>query len=325
MTSNVSAILVNYNAGPELRRALQSIADELAAVTWEAVVVDNASSDGSAAIVAEFAPRARLVRNERNVGFARGVNQGLGASSGPVVLIMNPDCRLVAGAFGPLHKVLKRRESCAIVGPCILDPDGSVQGSARGDPDMVTGLFGRSTFLRRLLPGLGVSKRNVVTDEPARGGKDSVIVDWLSGACMLARREALQTVDGFDERYFLYWEDADLCRRLRARGYHVRYVPEAVAVHRVGHSSRRARASAIRAFHESAYLYYSTHVAPGGSQHKFTRRVRRRLKRMLARAILSARCWLHLLVQSPRTRPLENLLDERRRVPADREARRQAR
>ena len=105
---------------------------------------------------------------------------------------------------------------------------------------------------------------------------------------------AVTTVSGFDERYFLYWEDADLCRRLRARGYHVRYVPEATAFHRVGHSSRRLRASAIRAFHQSAYLYYSTHVAPGGAQQRLTRRVRRRLKRLLARVILGVRCWMQL-------------------------------
>ena len=102
---------------------------------------------------------------------------------------------------------------------------------------------------------------------------------------MLARREALDAVGGFDERFFLYWEDADLCRRLRARGYHVRYVPGATAIHRVGQSSRTARASAIRAFHESAYLYYATHVAPARSIPSAP----------LARAILPARCWLQLV------------------------------
>ena len=310
MTPEVSAILVNYNAGRELHRALQSIADELRGMAWEAVVVDNASSDGSPEIVAEFASHARLIRNEENVGFATGVNQGVAASSGPVVLIMNPDCRLVPGAFLLLRKVLLRRERCAIVGPCILDPDGSVQGSARGDPNMFTGLFGRSGRLRRALPRLAVSKRNVITDEPGRAGQDSVIVDWLSGACMLARRDALLSVGGFDERYFLYWEDADLCRRLRKSGNHVRYVPSAVAIHRVGHSSRRARAAATRAFHDSAYLYYSTHVAPGGNQHGFGRRVRRRLKRIVARVILSARCWFQVMRQSPRRdRLLQDFID----------------
>src|SRR5687768_4010218 len=98
-TPDVSVVIVNYNAGLELGHALESVAEDLAGRHWEAVVVDNASSDDSAASVARFEPHARLVRNEQNLGFARGVNQGLAATSAPVVLILNPDCRLVAGAF----------------------------------------------------------------------------------------------------------------------------------------------------------------------------------------------------------------------------------
>ncbi len=280
----VSAILVNYNAGRELAMALQSIADDMAERSWEAVVVDNASSDGSAEEVAAFAPHARVVQNPQNVGFARGVNQGLAATAAPTVLIMNPDCRLERGAFGVLNGELQRDERVALVGPRILNPDGSVQGSARGDPDMLTGLFGRSAALRRALPNLAVSKRNVVAD--ASGA--SIEVDWVSGACMLARRSALDRVHGFDERYFLYWEDADLCRRLRGERYQIRYVPAATAIHRVGHSSRVVRSSAIRAFHESAYLYYSTHVATTASP-----------KRLAAKVLLAARCWLKLQQSRP--------------------------
>jgi GT2 family glycosyltransferase len=280
----IAAIFVNFNAGPELRRALQSVADELVGRTWEAVVVDNASADGSGAIAEEFAPQTRLLRNLENLGFARGVNQGVTATSAPLLLVMNPDCRLVAGAVHGLEAVLAAHVDCAVAGPRILDPDGSVQGSARGDPDMLTGLFGRNAALRRIMPGLAWSKRNVVSDSAVQEGHDSISVDWLSGACVLVRREAFERARGFDERYFLYWEDADLCRRLRTLGYHVRYAPGATAIHRVGHSSRHARESAVRAFHESAYLYYSTHVA----------RSPLNPKRLVARAVLAARCWLHL-------------------------------
>jgi N-acetylglucosaminyl-diphospho-decaprenol L-rhamnosyltransferase len=280
----LSAILVNYNAGDELRRALQSIADETHGRPWEAVVVDNASSDGSAAIASEFAPYATLVSNTENAGFARGVNQGLARTTGARVLIMNPDCRLVGGAVDTLLAEIDRHEFCAIVGPRILNPDGSVQGSARGDPDMFTGLFGRTTFLGRFMPRLAISRRNVVSEAAIRSGHESIAVDWLSGACMIARRDALIKVNGFDERYFLYWEDADLCRRLRQAGYHVRYVPGATAVHRVGHSSKVARAASIRAFHHSAYLYYVTHNAPRRLQ----------LKRGLAKLMLAARQWVML-------------------------------
>ena len=282
-TPDVSAILVNYNAGRELEIALRSIADEFSGERWEAVVIDNASSDGSAAAVANLSDHLRVVRNAENGGFARGVNQGLSMTSGSLVLIMNPDCRLVPGGFAALRRELERSDSYAIAGPRILNPDGTVQGSARGDPNMFTGLFGRTTVLRRALPDLAVSRRNVVSDSVGQNGSSSVTVDWLSGACMLARRVVLQSVGGFDERYFLYWEDADLCRRLRARGYQVRYVPTATAIHRVGHSSRGVREAAIRAFHESAYLYYATHVAAGALP-----------KRLLARMLLNARCWLHL-------------------------------
>ncbi len=230
----IAAILVNYNAGGELARALRSIADEMVGRSWEAFVVDNASSDGSGASVADFAPMVQLVQNTANVGFSRGVNQGLAVSTAPLVLIMNPDCRLVAGAVATLRSVLDAHPDCAIVGPRILNPDGSVQGSARGDPDMLTGLFGRTALLGRLVPFLPVAKRNVVAEEAIRSGEQSVVVDWLSGACMLARRTALEQVGGFDERFFLYWEDADLCRRLRATR-----PSRAVCTGRDRHPSRR--------------------------------------------------------------------------------------
>jgi hypothetical protein len=282
MSADVAAVLVNYNAGSELVLALQSLASDLAGRDWEAVVVDNASVDGSDSFAHAFAPRVRLLRNATNVGFGRAVNQGIAACRAPVVLIMNPDCQVHAGAVATLHAQLDAHEACAVVGPRVLDPEGTVQGSARGDPDMLTGLFGRTGRLREWFPLLPAARRNVVTDAAIGNGTPSVVVDWVSGACMLVRRSAFDAVGGFDERYFMYWEDADLCRRLRARGYHVRYVPGATVVHQVGHSSRTARAGSIRAFHDSAYLYYATHVAKGP------------LKRALARVLLSARCWVKL-------------------------------
>ena len=283
MTPQVSAILVNYNAGGELKLALESIQADCAQIPWEAVVVDNASSDRSVDVVERF-PHSRLIRNATNVGFGRGVNQAVAVARAPLLLFINPDCRLMSGALSALRSVLDGEAGCAIAGPRILDPDGSVQGSARGDPDMLTGFFGRTGALRVLLPFLPVARRNVVAEDAVRTGAASVVVDWLSGACMLVRRDAFMEIGGFDERFFLYWEDADLCRRLRARGYHVRYVPGATAVHQVGRSSRTARRSSIRAFHASAYLYYATHVAPGALNPR----------RLLARALLGARCWWQL-------------------------------
>jgi hypothetical protein len=284
VTPEVSAVLVDYNAGGELREALAAIAAELSGREWDGALVDNASSDGSADAASTLAPPMRLLRNADNVGFGRAVNQAVAACRGRLVLIVNPDCRVGAGSFAALRAELEMHAGCAVTGPRILDPDGSVQGSARGDPDMLTGLFGRTSALHELLPFLPAARRNVVVEDAVASGRASVPVDWVSGACMLVRRDAFDAVGGFDERYFLYWEDADLCRRLRAHGYHVRYVPGATAVHHVGVSSRTARAASIRAFHASAYLYYATHVAPGALD----------VRRPLARALLGARCALRL-------------------------------
>jgi GT2 family glycosyltransferase len=275
MTPRLGAIIVNYNAGPELRQALESI-DRATCGSWQAVVVDNGSTDGSEAAATAFV-QVRLVRNSENVGFARGVNQAIRDCPADRILIMNPDCQLMPDSLPPLMAVLDDDPRCAIVAPRVLNPDGSPQGNARGDPDMLTGLFGRSSALQRTLPGLDVARRNVIA---GAAGDASMTVDWVSGACMLARRDAVVSVGGFDERYFMYWEDADLCRRLRERGHTIRVAPAASAVHRVGQSSRTARARSVRAFHDSAYLYYSTHVAPGVLNPK----------RWIARVLLEVRC-----------------------------------
>ena len=261
MSPEVSVIIVNFNAGRALAAALGSLERGLAGLTYEAVVVDNASSDGSLALVPDDG-RIRTVRQAANEGFARGVNAGLLASRAPLVLLLNPDCELTPGAVGLLGAELDRDPQCALAGPRLLDSDGSLQASARGDPTMLTGLFGRTGLLAKLFPRLRVARRNLVAEAAIRGGASSVEVDWVSGACMLARRRALDEVGGFDASYFLYWEDADLCRRLRQAGWRVRYAPVATVVHHVGASSRTARRLAAREFHRSAYRYYVSHVVP---------------------------------------------------------------
>jgi N-acetylglucosaminyl-diphospho-decaprenol L-rhamnosyltransferase len=269
---------VNFNSGPHLGTCLQSIAEH--APCAEVIVVDNASRDGSEDAAARVGPPVTLIRNPVNAGFARAVNQAFTAARGDFVLILNPDCVLFAGALAVLVRELESHCECAIAGPAILDEDGSLQGSVRGDPTMLTGLFGRTTLLTRLFPNSNLARRNVRTTIANPASREA---DWVSGACMLARRTAVDAVGGFDERYFLYWEDADLCRRLRARGYTIRYVPAGRVMHIGGRSSQSARGAAIRAFHRSAFTYYATHVARG----RFTRAV--------AWLLLTGRCRLKLL------------------------------
>src|SRR5712672_4724645 len=141
-------------------------------------------------------------------------------------------------------------------------------------------MFGRTTLLTRLFPNSNLARRSIQTVDADHHSREA---DWVSGACMLARRNAIEAVGGFDERYFLYWEDADLCRRLRARGYTTRYVPGGRVMHVGGRSSQSARGAAIRAFHQSAFTYYATHVARGP------------LTRAVAWLLLTGRCQWKLL------------------------------
>jgi N-acetylglucosaminyl-diphospho-decaprenol L-rhamnosyltransferase len=276
----LSVVIVNFNSGQHLARCLASLA-QIDDRDWNALVIDNASSDGSAEAAERAGGRVTLIRNRENVGFARAINQGIRQTQAPLVLILNPDCQLEGNAVRTLADELAAHDRCALIGPRLLDEDGTLQASARGDPDMLTGLFGRSSALRRWLPRARLAQANVRSHAAVASGLPSVIVDWVSGAAMLARRDALDRVGGLDERFFMYWEDADLCRRLRDNGFEIRYAPGARVVHVAGQSSRTVRRLALREFHRSAYLYYVTHVAPG----------RYDPRRWVARAILVARAW----------------------------------
>lgn len=272
-------MIVNFNGGAHLPRCLDTVAG--AAPEADVIVVDNASVDGSPASVTGRA-RTQLLQNRANVGFGPAVNQAVARATTDTVLILNPDCTIGSDSLPPLAADLAAHPECAIAAPRVLNDDGTVQGSVRGHPTLMTGLFGRTALLTRMFPGSRLATRNV----PVGGRTDSRegrVVDWVSGACMLIRRTAFLQVGGFDERYFLYWEDADLCRRLGQKGYTTRYVPAATVTHTGGGSSRTARPLAIRAFHRSAYLYYATHVARGP------------LMRVVARGLLGARCQWKLL------------------------------
>jgi N-acetylglucosaminyl-diphospho-decaprenol L-rhamnosyltransferase len=273
-------VIVNYNAGEHLACCLASLAPALADWNWHAIVVDNASQDGSERHALAAGDRVRLLPSDTNVGFGAAVNHGVADTHDPLILLLNPDAELAPGVVTALARELDRFPECAIIGPGILNEDGTVQGSARGDPTLLTGLFGRTTRLTRLFPTSAVARRNIISPADVPAGQQSVEVDWVSGACMLLRRDAFDEAGGFDTGFFLYWEDADLCRRLRNRGRTIRYFPAAHVRHAVGVSSKTARPASIRAFLASALRYYTKHVARNAPE------------RWLAAALLRTRAFL---------------------------------
>jgi N-acetylglucosaminyl-diphospho-decaprenol L-rhamnosyltransferase len=286
---DVSVIIVNFNSSAQARRCLESAAADLddtagrqtpPRVDWTAIIVDNASSDGGPSAL-QGLPRTVVIANDRNVGFGAAVNQAARTTNAGLLWVLNPDCEVLPGAFAALVETLDRHADCAIAAPQLLNADGSVQASARGEPTAWTGLFGRHTLLTRFFPSSRLARRNLPARDLVLADVESAPVDWVMGAAMLVRREMFDRVDGFDQRYFLYWEDADLCRRLRDRGYATRYVPRARVIHAGGASANTQSALATRAFHRSAYLYYATHVV----------RSRWHPMRWVARVALTARAF----------------------------------
>ncbi len=254
-TLRVSALIVSHDTRDELLRCLASL---FAGTSWplEVLVVDNASADGSPAAVEQGFPQVKVVRLAENAGFARANNRGLRETEAPLVLMLNPDTEVRPGAIEALVAVLDARPLVGAVGPRTLNPDGSLQVSF--GPDLTPLAEWRQ---RRLVRG-AKSLNPRVQARLAEMTKREFEPDWLSGSCILARREALLAVEGFDEGFFLYEEDADLCRRLRRVGWNVLFTPRAEIVHHLGSSMAKTPTRARLEYHRSHLRYYRKHNAP---------------------------------------------------------------
>jgi N-acetylglucosaminyl-diphospho-decaprenol L-rhamnosyltransferase len=257
---DLSVVILNYNAAPHVRACLASLPAGCEGLTYETIVVDNASPrPGIEAAVASF-PDVHLIRRRRNVGFSAGINIGIRTARGGAILILNPDTRLAPGAATTMLRYLRAHPDAGIVGPRMLNDDGSLQLSCRRFPDFSAALFNRNSLLTRLLPGNRYSTRYLMTDVDHSRVSD---VDWLSGAAMLLNRAALDRVGAFDERYFFTIEDVDLCRRMHDAGFRVVYLPDAVVTHRIGESARTAPNRVVLARHWGMWLYYRTYLRGG--------------------------------------------------------------
>jgi N-acetylglucosaminyl-diphospho-decaprenol L-rhamnosyltransferase len=224
----VDVVVVSYNSREQLRGCVQPLASVPGVAV---VVVDNASQDGSAAALADLP--VRVIPLEHNGGFAHGCNVGWRAGNSKYVLFLNPDARLDAESLARLAEVLDRSESVGIVGPRIMARDGALDFSQRCFPRLRS-TFAHALFLNRAFPRAQWASELV--REPTayeRAGSP----EWISGACMLVRRSLLERLGGWDEEFFLYCEDKDLCFAARAAGYDIRFDPSATAVHQGGASS----------------------------------------------------------------------------------------
>ncbi len=248
----VTIVIVGYRAYDELASCLSSLARHEPDVP--VVLLDHAADQTRGqALTARF-PQVIYLPTSRNDGFAGGVNAAVRHAGPGALLLLNPDCELTAPVVTSLLQVLAEFPRVGVVGGLLRESDGGLQASARHFPNATTAVAGRTSWLSRQLPGNMLSRRNLV---PSSGVPTPV--DWVSGAFMLVRREAFDQVSGFDPAFFLYWEDADFCKRTSQGGWSTVYVPTPAVIHRTARSSCHAPARSLWAFHRSALRYYLKH------------------------------------------------------------------
>lgn len=248
----LSVIIVSFNAKDLLIKCLQSLADnELPVGHWEIIVVDNSSTDGSVKEVKNWKLKAenkklkiRIIENKENLGFSRAVNQGIRITDGEYILLLNPDIIIHPGAIQKLLDFAYRHPEAGLIAGRLVYPDNSPQASVFRLPSVIGAVgeywLGQKGRFEKYLPS---------DDQPSS-------VEAVVGAVMLIPKKIIDLLGGFDERYFMYFEDLDFCRRLKCLNLEVYYLPSAVFTHYHGASSQKVSASANRWIVESSKIYH---------------------------------------------------------------------
>jgi GT2 family glycosyltransferase len=255
---DVSVVIVSYKVRDLMRECLRSLEPNLARLRGEVWVIDNASGDGSAEMVASDFPWVRLIANERNRGYGAANNQAIRQARGRYVLVLNPDTELPPSAIADTIAEMEAHPDIGALGPKLVLADGTLDRACRRSFPSPEVAFYRLFGLARLFPNHPRFARynllNVDEDTP-------LDVDSVVGAFMLVRREVVERVGMFDEAFRLYGEDLDWAFRIKKAGWRVRYHPAVVVLHYKGQSSRQRPASSIRLFYDAMQIFYDKHYA----------------------------------------------------------------
>ncbi len=251
MESNLSVIIVNYNSGKYLAECVKSVLaiDNVS----EVIVVDNASRDDSLERIEGFQDERLLsVSNDKNIGFAAACNQGLELTQHPLILFLNPDCLLEKQNLNILIDELVSDKTIGIVGPCVINPDGSEQANARRMFPRPKQSFFRAFGLSKLFPKL--FKDYLLNNTPLP--QEPTEVEAISGSCMLLRRDELVNLGFWDDNYFMHCEDLDLCMRYWQSGQKIVFVPDAKVLHHKGMSSQKEPVRILWNMHQGMLRFY---------------------------------------------------------------------
>jgi N-acetylglucosaminyl-diphospho-decaprenol L-rhamnosyltransferase len=252
---DLSVIILSWNTCALLEKCLEALDRFGKGIPFKTLVVDNGSMDGSQKMVRDRFPNVSLYQSEENLGFARGNNRGIDLTKGTYVLLLNSDAFLTEGALAALLRTIEQHPQAGIVGALLINPDGSFQASHSHFPGLwqefliLTGL-GRF-FYGRFYPSRG--------PEVAKGPQ---IVDYVEGACLLARREAIQSAGKLSDEFFMYAEEVDWCFAMKKAGWEVWYQPEARIIHVGGASSQNRRTSREGDLYRSRVIFFKKNYGP---------------------------------------------------------------
>lgn len=245
----LSVIVVNWNTRELLRACLTSVKRHTTGLEYELIVVDNGSSDGSPAMVREEFPDVALIENKDNRGFAAANNQGIRAAKGRAVLLLNSDTELIENALLQLHRFLFARTEIGAVGGKLVYPGGSPQWSYGYTPSLGRMLWITVSGILRIPWGRKPSAVIPKAEEPAHP------VEYIVGADLMVRKSVLEKVGLLDESFFAYFEETDLCARIREADHEVWFAPDVSIVHRVGSSFSPEQAGRLRIYYTSLFRY----------------------------------------------------------------------
>ena len=260
---DASVVIVSYNTRERLRACLESLYADIGGHSIGVIVVDNASWDGSADMVAKDFPQVQLQRSDTNLGFAAGNNVGFALARGRYVILLNPDALIEAGAIEAAITRMDLATDVGLAGGRLIDQHGVDQPSARQFPSLLNEFLTLSGLAARFPKSRLFGRFDRTWADPSQAAE----VDWVPGAFTIIRHDALKAIGPFDERFFLYYEEVDLCRRFRAAGWRIRYWPEIVVRHWGGESSKtvenvafsRSGSQLILWRMRSGLLYYRKH------------------------------------------------------------------
>lgn len=256
----LSVILINLNTRDFLQACLRSMKSRLSDPSFEVILVDNGSTDGSLEMVQSEFPEVRVFPQGKNLGFTRANNIGLREARGQYLLVLNSDTEIIGDALEKMCDYMDAHPDVGALGPKLLNPDGTRQLSCRRFPSYRTALFHRYSLLTRLFPRNRFSAEYLMT---GISDDEACETDWVSGAALLTRRETIEQVGLFDEDYFIYAEDVDWCYRMKQAGWRVVYFPSAHILHHIGRATRKIAFRMTYERHRSMWLFYRKHYSRG--------------------------------------------------------------